>query len=223
MWLGGHGGALDGGGGQDVGSDGGHLGPVHGDGDISHVDRGEKVVVLLLLVGGRDGPGQRGGDVQTRHVVLHPSLQAGVVGLDVCRAVTVISREVWLTLTLEAVHIVYTETAVETLGARGELTLVVSPLTDGAVVVGDTVTPVALVLHQAEGIVQTGAGLALGNLLLAVFPSPGERTDAVEISQEVEAVTLIEAGLGFTLVNIHLEPELSSPWSQIQITLIAMP
>ena len=61
-----------------------------------------------------------------------------------------------------------------------------------------------LCLQQTEGIVETGAGLALGHFLLALSASPGERTDAVEISQHVNTVTLIETGLSLALVNINL-------------------
>ena len=94
----------------------------------------------------------------------------------------------------------------ETLWARGQLALVISPLTDGAVVVWNTVTPVGVILHQAEGLVQAGAGLALSDLLLAVTACPGQRADAVEISQHVDAVTLVEAGrrVCLALVNINL-------------------
>ena len=85
-------------------------------------------------------------------------------------------------------------------------------------IVRDTVAPEGAVLQETESGVEAGAVLALLHLLLTEPAGPGERTDAVEISQEVEAVTLIEAGLGLALVNIHLGPELSSPWFQRQIT-----
>ena len=80
-------------------------------------------------------------------------------------------------------------------------------LTPGPVIVGDAVTPkasVRVLLHQAERVVEAGVVLALLHPVLAVSPSPGERTHAEEIPCEIQAVTLIEAGVSLALVNVDL-------------------
>ena len=71
-------------------------------------------------------------------------------------------------------------------------------------IVRDTVAPEGAVLQQTESGVEAGTVLALLHLLLTEPARPGERTDAVEISQHVDAVTLIKAGLSLALVNINL-------------------
>ena len=80
-------------------------------------------------------------------------------------------------------------------------------LTPGPLIIGDAVTPKAslrVLLHQAERVVEAGVVLALLHPVLAVSPSPGERTHAEEVPCEVQAVTLIEAGVSLALVNVDL-------------------